>query len=115
MTDTLPASPKPDAPIDLTTNLALLEATLGDGYSQRGKAGLNNAAGTLPINYTNIKGTDKTILINFCKAHSAGEAWYWQLPDEGTPRKWYIKNYKETYVSYDVYNVMINVQEVFDI
>jgi phage-related protein len=115
MVDTLPSAPKPDPGAEIQTNLSLLEATLGDGYTQRAKNGINNVASTLPLTYTNITGAERDILINFCIAHSAGQAIYYQLADEGTPRKWYIKNYKRTKVAYDVFNVTINLQECFDI
>jgi phage-related protein len=113
--NSFPTSPPPDAPFDTPTNIGVLEAEFGDGYSQRSSPGINNSRKTVALTYTNVTRSERDSIRDFCTAHSHGEAFYFTLPDESTPRKWRLLDFKDTYLSSLYCTFNCNLKEVFDL
>lgn len=112
---TLPSDPSPDVNISSEHKPNIKVAQFGDGYSQRVGFGINSIKIEVQLVWTNINTTEKDTIINFIEDHSKGEAFEYTLPDEGTARKWYVKEWSKTYVKYGVYRVSASLEEVFDI
>ena len=117
MADTLPANPSPDNGITRERKPNVKVAQFGDGYSQRNSFGKNQIAMDLTLTWTNISAAEKTILENFFNAHARGQAFFYTMPDEATPRKWYIgeEGWQVTYIKYGIYAVSLKLKECFDI
>lgn len=115
MTETLPASPSPDVNITRKRKPNVKVAQFGDGYSQRASFGLNQVKLEATLTYTNLVTEAKDIINDFAEAHDRGEAFYWQMPDEDAPRSWYLVGWDVTYLGYNHYTVILNIEECFDI
>lgn len=113
--DTLPANPSPDTGIDRSCKPNIKEAKYGDGYSQRISFGINQAALTVNLAYTNITEAEKQVLENFINQHAGGQAFKWAMPDEYLERKWYFSEWNVIYVKFGIYTVKATLQEVFDV
>jgi len=114
---TFPAAPTPDVNIKRSVKPRVEVAQFGDGYSQRVAIGIHQKPIEIMLTWTTLMTAEKETLELFFNQHGKGEAFYWKMPDEASPRKWYISaaGWEVTYVMYGIYNVSLNLVECFDI
>ncbi|VUD48411.1 hypothetical protein TDB9533_01228 [Thalassocella blandensis] len=68
-----------------------LTSSFGDGYSQRGKDGINNRLNSWPLTFE-LRTEDMLNLQTFLDDHQGVEAFLWAPPDE-SEGKWVCKGY----------------------
>jgi phage-related protein len=99
------------------TEMKVLEADFGDGYTQRVADGLNSIKETWTVDWKNIEKVDAFEIVNFLKARKGFEAFYWTPPGELSARLWTCKTFDgptPTEGNY-LYNVGATFREEFDI
>jgi phage-related protein len=114
---TFPSTPTPDVNIKRAVKPRVEVAQFGDGYSQRVSLGINQKPIEIMLSFSTINDVEKATLELFFEQHSRGQVFYWKMPDETTPRKWYIPaaGWDVTYIRFGLYNVSVNMVECFDI
>ena len=113
MVDTLPSTHQPDDGPELDQEPNIIEAKFGDGYSQRIGEGLNNIKRKIPLNWTHIPQTFAIELDDFCRDHSAGQAFYW-TPNGGSQMKWKVVRYKRKIRGAGWGSFSMEIEQVFD-
>lgn len=63
-------------------------AQLGDGYSQRSAAGLNNTVESVSVLFERRRPAECAQIMAFFHRHSGGQAFLWTYPGEAEPKKW---------------------------
>lgn len=106
--------------IDLTYNISkktgarILEANLGDGYSQRAADGINAIKDEWNLEWV-VNNTDADTLTNFFAARGGYESFDWQPSGESVSKKWTCKSWSKTPVGLNVWSISATLEEAFDL
>jgi len=99
------------------TDLKVLEAEFGDGYTQRAADGINHIRETWDVQWNNLDKVDAFIIIDFLKARGGWDAFYWTPPRQDVAKIWTCKQWTgPTPTPGDnLYNVKAVFREEFDL
>lgn len=94
---------------------ALVETKLGDGYSQRARAGLNHIVRKVALRWDALERTDADTIVAFFE-QQGGDLWfYYVLPPGSTSRKWVARSWDRDDDTPLTASVSAELVEVFDL
>lgn len=108
--NTLPAEPLPDLPIDNSPEYTVSETNYGDGYKIIAEDGINAAAYTVRLTWSNINDTERAALVDFLKAHAPAVPFFYTA--HGHPRRTFTcRQWSEREVSAGYHRVSATLTE----
>lgn len=98
---------------------SIIEAKLGDGYSQRSANGLNNNLGSWDLNFEGRSDKEAMAIQNFVEDHQGVYNFALMLPVSklvNRPELKYVtKGFKSDTTSFGLNNIRVQVEQVFDL
>ena len=100
---------------DVTENIRMIENKFGDGYVATTPDGFNYLFNTVNLSWASLDYSSLETILGFFRGHMAVPFLY-TLPDESTPRLWYIPpgGWKRAWVGSTTYTLDVQLIERFD-
>lgn len=86
----------------------------GDGYEQRQADGINNKPQTWTLQFSNRNNTETDAIKAFLNARAGAEAFNWTPPNESTPIVVVCREWQVATVRYNLNNLSMSFQQVFE-
>lgn len=90
-------------------------ADFGDGYSQRGRDGLNYVKRTVTLTWESLSAADAATLDTFFDGVAGADAFAYTLPLESTEYKWTNGAVKKTYLGGERVTLSVDLTQEFDL
>ena len=101
---------------DSSFKVKVLEASFGDGYTQRTPDGINNIQEIWSVQWDRLDTTSRDEIIDFFVARKGSESFNWTPPRQSLPKKFYCKDWSSTPVEGEgLFNIKAKFEQVFDI
>lgn len=106
--------------IDITYNISkktdahILEAKLGDGYSQRAADGINAIRDEWGLEWV-VNNTDADTLTDFFEARGGHESFDWTPSGESVSKKWTCKSWSKNPIGIDTWSISATLKQEFDL
>ena len=91
----------------------ILDAAFGDGYRLRAGIGINSIADSWNLNFMHRSGLEKSAIIDFLRARSGGQSFYWKPYDDITTIMVFCKKWKSVADEYDSFNITCVFERVY--
>ena len=102
----------------LTIKNNLIKVELGDGYQQRLTRGINSSRRTWTLPFQSRSNSDTTNILNFLASATGGNngasSFNW-TPPYGATGKWTCENPKVTNTAFDINDIQLVFEEVFEL
>ncbi len=109
-----PASPGPSK-ADPDTTVRVLEASLGDGYTQTTGDGLNAISDTYSVAWGLLTKSELDAFVDFLKAHGGTLAFLWTPPRDSAARQWKCKSWRTQNLNGGWFALSTTFKESFDL
>jgi phage-related protein len=97
------------------TNVRLLEATLGDGYTQTSEDGLNAIWDTYSVAWALLSKSELAVFTSFLRERAGSKPFLWTPPLETAARQWKCKTWKPQPLGGGWYSLSATFKESFDL
>lgn len=111
-----PCPPPDPFTLPVQTEARTLEATFGDGYTQRAGDGLNALRRAVPAQWRAMPRDKLDAIVGFLEDRRGFEAFEWTIPGESTPRLFICKGWTVAAAgSPRFFTLSATFEQVFDI
>lgn len=97
------------------TETRTLEASFGDGYSQRGGDGLNSMIDTIPLTWNALTPAEADQIIQFFRDHKGYMSFDWIPPRELEYKKFICRGWSRQHIDGGLDAISATFQQVFDL
>lgn len=77
-----------------TVEAKVLEASFGDGYTQRAAPGINSVRETVSLTWEHVARADGQSILDFFIARSGVDAFLYAVPPADTPKRWTCRKWR---------------------
>lgn len=89
--------------------------SFGDGYEQRAPDGLNTRRETTTLEWSALTHTSAQEITDWFDAHAPPVSFHFQLPWEGTSRRWILKSVRQQTIAQQLVSLTAELREVHDL
>lgn len=104
---------RPTYGVEASTKPRVLEATFGDGYTQRVANGMNTMMETWNLTFSNLPESVAVAIDTFFRARGGVEAFTWKTPRDSVATKNFLcREWKTVYADEDKSSVQASFEQV---